>query len=234
MSRRVLEEPAAPADERIAYGAHASQFVDFRYPAGEPRALAINIHGGFWRSRFDLTHAGHPCAAMTAAGYLTANIEYRRVGEEGGGWPGTIEDVRRAVRFARERHAELPAVVLGHSAGGHLALCMASEIGELRRVIAIGAVCDPRRAFELNLGNGAAAEFFGGSPAQFPERYAMGAPVCPVVLIHGSADEVVPVEMAREFIGARLIEIAGADHFDPIDPQAEAFLQTLSTLRDVA
>jgi acetyl esterase/lipase len=225
-----MNEPAPPADERVPFGAHLSQFVDFRYPAGRPRALAINIHGGFWRARFDLTHAGHPCVALTAAGYLTANIEYRRVGEDGGGWPGTIEDVRCAVRSVRERNPDLAAVLLGHSAGGHLALCMAAEMPDLRGVIAFGAVCNPCRAFHLNLGSGAAAEFFGGSPTQFPDRYAMAAPVCPTLLIHGTNDEVVPVEMAREFVGARLIEIAGADHFDPIDPETAAFQETLTAI----
>jgi acetyl esterase/lipase len=181
------------------------------------------IHGGFWRVRFDLTYAGHLCSALTAAGYVTTNIEYRRVGEEGGGWPGTVEDVRRAIAFARERIGRVPTVVLGHSAGGHLGLCMAAEMPDLCGVVALGAVSDPRRAWELGLGSGAAAEFFGGSPEEFPERYAMRRPVCPAVLVHGTADEVVPVEMGRGFPGARVVELPGADHFDVVDPQTEAF-----------
>jgi acetyl esterase/lipase len=222
-----MNEPAPPADERRFYGDHPNQFVDFRYPPDRGKALAIYIHGGFWRARIDLTHSGHPCAAIAAAGHVSASIEYRRAGEEGGGWPGTLEDVRRALQFARGRHPELPAVVLGHSAGGHLALCMAAEMPDLRCAIGLGAVAHPRRAWELNLGAGAAAEFFGGSPDQFPERYAMGAPACPVVLIHGTADEIVPIEVARLYQGGRLIEIEGGDHFDPIDPQTATFGEVL-------
>jgi acetyl esterase/lipase len=224
VSRRVIEEVPSSADERVAYGPYPSQFVDFRFPASVASApLAINIHGGFWRASIDLTHAGHLCAAVTAAGFITANIEYRRVGEEGGGWPGTIDDVRRAVRFARGRFPGAPALLLGHSAGGHLALTVAAETSDLRAVLALGAVSNPRRAWELRLGNGAAAEFFGGSPDEFPERYAMGAALCPAILIHGTADDVVPVEMSRAFPDARLIEVPGGDHFDPIDPEASAF-----------
>jgi acetyl esterase/lipase len=225
-----MNEPPPRADERLPYGDHPNQFVDFRYPVGTPHLLAIYIHGGFWRARIDLTHSGHPCAAIAAAGHVSASIEYRRAGEAGGGWPSTLEDVRRAVQFARSRFPALPAVVMGHSAGGHLALCLAGDTADLRCVIGLGAVAHPRRAWELNLGSSAAAEFFGGSPDDFPDRYAMPAPQCPVVLIHGTADDIVPVEVARMYQGGKLIEIEGADHFDPIDPQTPAFSETLRNL----
>jgi acetyl esterase/lipase len=234
MSRRVMNEPAPAADERIAYDDRPNQFIDFRYPPGtdptETGVLAIYIHGGFWRARIDLSHSGHPCAAIAAAGHVSASIEYRRAGEDGGGWPGTLDDVRAAIRFARDRHPGLRTILLGHSAGGHLALCMASEMSDLRRVVALGAVADPRRAWELNLGDGAAAEFFGGTPEQFPGRYLLQAPLCPVVLIHGTADEIVPIELARSYRQGRLIEIQGGDHFDPIDPQTSAFAEVLRAL----
>jgi acetyl esterase/lipase len=228
-----MNEPAPPADKRLAYGDHPSQFVDFRYPQSRDRegaVLAVYIHGGFWRARIDLSHSGHPCAAIAAAGHLTASIEYRRAGEEGGGWPGTLEDVRRAVRFAREQCGSPPTVVLGHSAGGHLALCVAAVMPDLRRVIGLGPVANPRLAWELNLGSGAAGEFFGGNPNEFPERYHLHPPVCPVVLIHGTADDIVPIELSRSYQGGRLIEIEGADHFDAIDPQTAAFQQVLQAL----
>ena len=231
MSRRVFNETPPPADERAAYGDHPSQFVDFRYPASVRDApLAIMIHGGFWRAQFDLTHDGHMCAALAAAGFVSANIEYRRVGEEGGGWPGTLEDVRRAVRFARDRSANAPAVVLGHSAGGHLALCMAAEMTDLLGVIGLAPVADPRRAWELGLGNGAAAEFFGGAPREFPERYAIGRPLCPAVIVHGTADDIVPIALSRAYPEARLVEIAGGDHFCVIDPQTDAFSHVTDAL----
>src|SRR5438309_3802769 len=143
MTPSVMNDPPPPADLRLPYGDHPSQFVDFRrshVPGVRP--LVVMIHGGFWRARRDLTYAGHLCAALGRAGYATANIEYRRVGEEGGGWPGTFEDVRSALAFARSRGREFggdPArtVVMGHSAGGHLALWLSSEVADLRGVIAL-------------------------------------------------------------------------------------------------
>jgi acetyl esterase/lipase len=226
-----MNQPAPPADRRVPYGSHPSQFVDFRFPAaGAAPALAVMIHGGFWRARFDLAHAGHPCAGLTAAGFTTANLEYRRVGEDGGGWPGTRADVRRAVAFARHYTGSPPTVLLGHSAGGHLALCMAAEMADLCGVVALAPVSDPRRAWELGLGSGAAAEFFGGSPEEFPERYAIGRPACPTVLVHGDSDDVVPVELSRGFEGARLVEVPGADHFDVVDPETAVF----ANVREIA
>src|ERR1700741_2192630 len=100
MSEDILTLAPPPADARISYGSDPNQFLDLRLPKTKTaRPLAINIHGGFWRARYDLTHAGHLCAALTAKGLATANVEYRRVGNVGGGWPGTFADIRAAYQF---------------------------------------------------------------------------------------------------------------------------------------
>ena len=88
------------ADARVVYGGDPNQFVDLRLRKGKgPHALAMVIHGGYWRAKYDLGYAGHLCAALTAKGIATANLEYRRVGNAGGGWPGTFADVRAAYQF---------------------------------------------------------------------------------------------------------------------------------------
>jgi acetyl esterase/lipase len=231
---RVLAHPPPPADQRLRYGERDSQFVDFRRPAtGVGRPLAIMIHGGFWRARYNLLHAGHLCAALAAAGFATANIEYRRVGEVGGGWPGTFEDVKLAVAFARERAAQnggdpSRTVVLGHSAGGHLALWVAAEIRDLAGVIGLAPVACLRQAFTRALSENAVADLMSGGPDDVPERYAYGDPArstpVPRVLIHGDADDIVPIALSRAYAApARVIEIPGADHFALIDPQQSAW-----------
>src|SRR5215468_11018924 len=101
MSDDILSRQPPPADRRLSYGSDPNQFIDLRLPAGErkPTPLVINIHGGFWRAKYNLDHAGHLCAALTAKGLATANLEYRRVGNDGGAWPGTFSDIRSAHHF---------------------------------------------------------------------------------------------------------------------------------------
>jgi len=215
---------------RLRYGDQDSQFVDFRRPAeGTGRPLAIMIHGGFWRVRYDLLHASPVCKALADAGFATANIEYRRVGEPGGGWPGTFDDVKLAVAFAREQapqHGGDPSrtVVLGHSAGGHLALWVAAEIQDLTAVIGLAPVA----SLHQRLSNKAVEDLMGGTPTQFPDRYSYADPARPTpvprVLIHGTADRTVPIALSRNYAApARLIEIPGASHFAVIDPKHVAW-----------
>jgi acetyl esterase/lipase len=225
---------------RLRYGDQDSQFIDFRRPAeGTGRPLVINIHGGFWRVRYDLLHAEPLCEALAAAGFATANIEYRRVGEPGGGWPGTFDDVKLAVTFAREQAPQYGGdpsrtIVLGHSAGGHLALWVAAEIPDLTAVIGLAPVA----SLHQMLSDNAVAGLMGGDPTQFPERYTYADPARPTpvprVLIHGTADDIVPIALSRDYTApARLIEIPGADHFAVIDPQHAAWHTVLHEVVNV-
>src|SRR5438132_9320670 len=119
--------------ERIAYGPDRFQFGDLRLPSGSgPRPVAIVIHGGFWREKYDLEYIVPVCEALTAAGVVTWNLEYRRIGNAGGGWPGTFEDVAAGAdhlhSLAHEFNLDLNRVIaIGHSAGGHLAFWLASR-----------------------------------------------------------------------------------------------------------
>jgi acetyl esterase/lipase len=215
---------------RLRYGDRDSQFVDFRRPGeGTAWPLAIMIHGGFWRVRYDLLHAAPVCEALCAAGFATANIEYRRVGEPGGGWPGTFDDVKLAVAFAREHAPQYGGdpsrtIVVGHSAGGHLALWVAAEIPDLFAAIGLAPVA----SLHQTLSDHAAASLLGGTPDEFPDRYTYADPARPTpvprVLIHGTADDIVPIALSRDYAApARLIEIPGADHFAVIDPKHPAW-----------
>lgn len=199
------------------------------------------IHGGFWRARYDLTHTSHLCAALAAAGIAVANLEYRRVGEAGGGWPGSYEDVLRGFDAASKELGS-PIVVLGHSAGGHLALRMAVDRTPAG-IIALAPVADLEMAYKLNLSDGAAAEFVGGTPQSEPKRFAAADPMqhsSPVkrTLLHGTADDVVPISLSEAFVAARsgdlgevrLVRLEGANHFDLIDPESRAWSLVVSTV----
>jgi acetyl esterase/lipase len=224
MSQDILELPPPPADERYPYGPEASQFAELRLPVGAgPHPVVVAIHGGYWRARYDLAYLGHVCAALTARGFATWNVEYRRLGQRGGGWPGTLQDVARAADALREvadRYAlDLARVVtLGHSAGGQLALWLAgrhriaadSPVAAanplpLAGAVSLAGVLDLRRAWELRLSSQVTDELLGGSPERHPERYAAASPSelvplgAPQVLLHGTADANVPFEISERY-----------------------------------
>ncbi|HZC24235.1 MAG TPA: alpha/beta hydrolase [Candidatus Binatia bacterium] len=250
MSDEILSRQPPPADKRLAYGSDPYQFVDLRLPHkgktdGLP-PLVINIHGGFWRAKYNLDHAAHLCAALTASGPATANLEYRRVGNPGGGWPGTFADIRSAYQFLLQRaqaeHFDREKiVVMGHSAGGQLALCLAAHEPTISRVISLAGVVDLQQAYKLHLSNDAVVEFLHGTPNEVPEHYQEADPMrlciphVRQVLIQGTVDDTVPVAFSRDYVrekgkrspreNASLVEIAGAGHIDLIDPGSAAWKQ---------
>lgn len=130
-SHEVLTRPAPPPDLTLAYGPHPDHVIDVRLPPSRPAPLIVMIHGGFWRAAYDRTHTGPLTSALTAAGYVVAIPEFRRTGQEGGGWPGTFDDVAAAldaVPGLLAPYSEDPPVLLGHSAGGHLAVWAATHL----------------------------------------------------------------------------------------------------------
>jgi acetyl esterase/lipase len=119
MSDDILQIPPAEPGQRIAYGDDPNQFGEFRLPEGKgPHPVVIFIHGGFWRAAYDLTHASHLCAAVAKAGFAVWSVEYRRVGQSGGGYSGRLEDICAAASFMMQFPSlDLRRVVAaGHSA----------------------------------------------------------------------------------------------------------------------
>jgi acetyl esterase/lipase len=256
-SEDILSWAAPAADVRLRYGADENQFIDLRMPKAKgPHALAIVLHGGYWRARYDLGYAGHLCAALTARGIATANLEYRRVGNPGGGWPGTFADVRAAYQFltqlptqnSRPYEFDLRrVVVIGHSAGGELGLCLAAHEAGVKAVVSLAGVVDLRRAYELHLSNDAVVEFLGGTPAEVGDHYREADPMKLAIgarqwLVHGTVDEIVPPAFSRDYArakqkmkeDARWLEIAGAGHFELVDPRSAAWKDVERVVRDAA
>ena len=222
----VLKLPNPAPDARIPYGSDPLQFGDLRLPkTGGSQPVVVVIHGGCWRSQYTIDHIGSFSDALTRDGLATWTIEYRRVGDPGGGWPGTFLDVGTAVdhlRRLREEHAlDLGRVVVaGHSAGGHLALwagarpkltdaaLRGTEPLAPKGVVSLAGVDNLRRAIDEGVCDNMAAELLGGTPEEVPERYAVASPIellplgVPQHLINGARDPVVPEAFGRDYIAA--------------------------------
>jgi acetyl esterase/lipase len=222
----ILERPPPPFDKRVRYGPDPQHFAEMRLPEGQgPFPFLFVIHGGFWQSAYDLKHIGSLCAALTRGGIITCNLEYRRLGDPGGGWPGTFQDIELAVdkilqMFSSHRRIDTSrTAALGHSAGGHLALWLSgrqnvparsplhrAEEENLSKVFSLAGVCDLRTAWKERLGNGAVERLMGGTPEQYPDRYDAGSPIeilptaTTQVLIHGTADSIVPISQSERFV----------------------------------
>ena len=154
------------------------------------------------------------CAALKSAGVATWSLEYRRIGDPGGGWPGTLEDIVHGAEHVNKLVKRFPLnldhlLAAGHSAGGHLALWLAAQMAvDLRGVISLAGVADLRRAWDLRLSDGIVAKFLGGTPDRVPSRYAAASPIelLPISVkqdvIHGTDDDIVPFEISQRFAKA--------------------------------
>lgn len=213
---------------RLLYGPDALHFGDLRLPAGAgPHPVVALIHGGFWRARYGLDLMDGLGEDLARRGIASWNIEYRRVGDPGGGWPGTLEDVARATDHLRTLAETYPLdltrlVALGHSAGGHLALWLAGRARlpaglpgasgpgycPVAGAIGLAAVTDLVEGWRRGLSVDAVAAFIGGTPATAPERYAVASPRAllplgvPQALVHGAADDIVPPALSRDYAAA--------------------------------
>jgi len=238
----ILSLPPPKADARRPYGSDQNQLVDLRLPKAKgPHPLAISLHGGYWRAKYDLEYMGHLCAALTARGIATANLEYRRVGNPGGGWPGTFADVRSAYQFLMQNahQHEFDAgrvIVIGHSAGSQLGLCLAAYEKGVKAVLSLAGVVDLQRAYALHLSNNAVVKFLGGTPAEVGDHYREADPMKLAIgaqqwLVHGAKDDTVPPEFSRDYVSAkrkskedvRSVEITEAGHFEVVDPRSRAW-----------
>ncbi|MEH3078116.1 MAG: alpha/beta hydrolase [Quadrisphaera sp.] len=221
----------------VRYGDDPQQEVEVwsAAPGERSRGTAVLVHGGYWRTPWaaDLMHPLVP--AFTERGWRVAVPEYRRIGS-GGGWPATSDDVAAALAALDRQDDDAgggrgPVVLVGHSAGGHLALVHSAVASA---VVALAPVTDLVRGYAEGIGNGAVAELMTASPEADPAAYRAASPrqrpwpACPVLVVHGTDDARVPVEHSRDYAAAaradgapvELVEPASLDHMALIDPAA--------------
>lgn len=235
----VLSLPFREPSAVIRYGDAPAQFVELWLPATPgPSPVVVFVHGGCWRNQFGVDHGRALATALADAGYGVWSIEYRRVGDAGGGWPGTFQDVRAAVEtLAQEKYPTLDltrVALVGHSAGGHLALLMAGEsvvdpmpgLG-LRGVLALAPIVDIAEYAEGEGScNKAAVEFMGGTPEARAADYLAANPAQAhtlpgTVILLGSKDRIIPYRLPA--LGAHTLVGLPAGHFDWIYPGTPAW-----------
>lgn len=232
-----MAAPDLLPDAVVRYGEHALAIVDLHLPPADvppTGTLLFLVHGGFWMEEYDRTHTRHLARHLAGLGHLVATPEYRRVGG-GGGWPVTADDVEAALVALPDllRGLDLTwerTVVTGHSAGGHLALVLASRpvAADVELVVPLAPVADLVRADELDLDGGAVRLLLGDRPIEEADPMTLlGAPPPPrVVIVHGDCDDKVPVELARRFTvrhpWAELVELPGVGHFEFLDARSDA------------
>ena len=257
---RDVASPSEAAVSTIAYGDHPDQVADLSLPEGAGQhPVVVLVHGGFWREQYRRDLMTPLARDLVGRGYAVWNIEYRRVGGAGG-WPETFEDAAAAIDHLATLDARLDlhrVATVGHSAGGHLAMWLASRHRladgapgadpQVRPIFAVSqaGVVDLDLAARNGLGGGAAPALMGGGPGEVPDRYAAGDPAAlvpidiPSLLVHGRDDTTVPLRQSEAYVDAadeagdpaRLAVVDG-DHFTVITPDTEVWRTVLDALAE--
>ncbi|HVQ86642.1 MAG TPA: alpha/beta hydrolase [Actinomycetes bacterium] len=235
----VVSGSADSPNRTFSYGPEPDHQVDVYSPVeiGVEPAICL-IHGGFWRQEYDRAHCRPMAARLAELGYAVFVPEYRRVGGNGG-WPHTFDDLRSALAAIGSQSERL--LLVGHSAGGQLALWLAvcHQTPEMLGVLALAPVADLVEAEQLKLDAGAVRDLMGGTALQFPDRYRMvnpaayPAPSVATAIVHGADDNIVPVHMSHNYVKNRpgvALEVPECGHFELIDPQAPEFAHVVAAL----
>ena len=232
----------------ITYGEGADQLGDLRVPEGPGlHPIAVLLHGGFWKRQWTRDLMDGLAVDLTAKGIATWNIEYRRVGE-GGGWPATLLDAAHGIDHVARLEADIDLeriAIIGHSAGGHLALLARTETVAPTLLVSLAGVTDLAAAQRDGLGADAAVAFMGD--ADSPTAVAQASPMAMLprkirqLIVHGTDDDTVPVAYSRRYVDSaraagdevEYLELASTGHMDLIDERTSAWSETAEQIVEV-
>lgn len=215
--RSVFELTAEPSKTLLRYGEGADQVIEVFRAIGAVKKRVLLVHGGYWRPEFDRSHLRPYAQELALRGIETFLLEYRR---ELGSPENYLDDLISALKVIG------PCSVIGHSAGGHLALLVES-LEQVESVIALAPVSDLVAVDELGLDDGVIRLFLGAPPSEYPHLnpMSMNGYSSKVTVIHGDQDHRVPVELSRKFVerftDVAYIELAEVGHFELIDPRRD-------------
>lgn len=256
----LMDFPQPEADHVIAYGDDPLQFGELRLPEGEgPFPVIVFIHGGCWMSEYDIGHSRKLANAFPQEGIATWSLEYRRIGDPGGAWPGTFDDIEAGFKYLSRLTGRFAldaskVILVGHSAGGHLALWLAQRIEEQRSadvikprgVLGLAPAPDLEFLYAHQTCNNAVGKLMGGSPEEYPERYEYGSVArripqsTPQIAVIGKFDETwrpVGFRYAKAASGQgvpiSVVEAPEAGHFELIDPDSTTWPLVLGAAREL-
>lgn len=256
--------PSRPPDHKIAYGTAPQQFGNLRLPNGGGRhPVVIFIHGGCYSAQYSIDHAAPAEQALADAGYAVWSLEYRRVGDAGGGWPGTFQDAGAGADYLRTLAKQYPmdltrVIASGHSAGANLALWLAGR-GRIAKnsplhvdaplpisgVVALAPAGDLAEMQAKGGCGGVIDQLIGGSPSSFPDRYAAASPPVPlgvpqsiIISAHDSqfasfGRSYAHLAQSRGETQLRVIDAPAAGHFEVIAPTTSTWAVVVNALHDL-
>jgi len=237
----VLELTSDSPDKRYDYGPHPSQFIQY-WDASKQSDSAANIifiHGGCWLKEYDMTHTNPASSALRKAGFNVWSVEYRRLGEPGGEWPASLNDVKTAIHSIQQKLNNQPVAVMGHSAGGHLALLATTQetpsAKNINTVIGLAAITDMVSYTQEQGSCNQAASNLMRTAYTSEADYQIASPKAQKLhvntwLIQGTEDKIVPMSQTAD-LDVKLEQLEGAGHFDLIHPNStawEAIIQRLN------
>ena len=231
----VLQLRITEVAQTLAYGSSPQNTVVNIKGSDSSLGAVTLIHGGCWSNAYDRDHTLPMAEALSTAGYDVWVPEYRRVGDSGGGWPGSLEDIIAAVEFVTDK-TEQPPILVGHSAGGHLALRAAQTGLAIGGVVGLAPITDlVSYGAESGSCQSMVAPFMGDETYSPDESYrdasvTLNAIDVPVTVVIGKDDPIVGANQVAVFEGGQVTTVDGAGHFDVIHPETEAFSAVLAAL----
>ncbi|WP_278356729.1 MULTISPECIES: alpha/beta hydrolase [Idiomarina] len=239
---KVLELAGEEPEKTYSYGAHPSQFIQYwnTHERTDSAANVIFIHGGCWLKDYDITHTNPASNALRNAGFNVWSIEYRRLGEEGGDWPASLNDVEAAIDFIGDKLNGRPSAVMGHSAGGHLALLATANdtpaSPNINVVIGLAAITDMVSYTQTDGSCNRAALNLMKTAYENTSDYQKASPRTQKLhdntwLIQGDADRIVPLSQTHNIdVETEILE--GVGHFDLIHPHSSAWKAIIKRLNN--
>lgn len=245
----------------LKYGEDFSQRGNLYIPNGEPKGTICMFHGGFWKMPYDLHQCDQLCESLLLEGFIVWNIEYRRTGDPNSSWTAPFEDAIRSVNYLlklKNIYKEIDeenVIIMGHSAGGHLALWLGNNNNITKEklklnpiyIVGLSPITDLEECYNRKLGGNAVELLLQCTPSSNNYRYIQTSPIAllplriPTIILHSFKDEYVPVEMTKDFFNINtshnellsIIYLSTGIHMDFMDTKSKSVQKLIKVINNI-